>query len=223
MTTCSVNRLRQLPSPLDIADVVSRALRLSSSGGTEVQCPRPTSEWGRLNSLTAIDGGNGLKATALGCSSYCNTFRENVLEDNHLAEMEIEAWAEARSSTEHLLKTETNIEQLDELYRYIDDTDEEFQPQSVESSDDEEQLQHRKRAKQPPPKKRRSAYYEESSPETSPLKYAPEPLLHPARPWKVKLNNSDLWRQFDDIGTEMVITKNGRYVSIVIVIESPLR
>jgi len=166
MTTCPVNSLRQLPPPLDIADVVSRALRLSSSGGTEVRCPRPTSEWGRLNSLTAIDGRNGLKATALGCSSYCSTFCEKVLEDNHLAEMEIDAWAEARSSTEHLLKTEPNIEQLDEFYRYFDDTDEEFQPQSVESSDDEEHIQHRKRAKQPPPKKRRSAYYEESSPET---------------------------------------------------------
>ena len=226
MTTGPVNTFQELPQPLDIADAVSRALRLSSSGGTEVQCPRPTSELGRLNSLTANDG---LKATALGYSSHCNTFCESVLEADHLAEMDIKAWAEARSSAEHLLETETNIEQLGEFCHYMDDSDEEFQPQSGESSGEEEQWcshKQRRRVKQPPAKKRRStisaADYEGSSPEASPVKYAPEPLQHPTHPWKVKLNNSYLWRQFDSIGTEMVITKNGRYVYLHCNYYSPL-
>ena len=45
-----------------------------------------------------------------------------------------------------------------------------------------------------------------SSTESSPEKYVSQ--LHDC--WTMKLENSCLWRQFDQIGTEMVITKGGR-------------
>lgn len=55
-----------------------------------------------------------------------------------------------------------------------------------------------------------------NSPEISPVKKYPPPVsCYPpgadhALPWKARLENSHLWRQFDEIGTEMVITKGGR-------------
>ena len=40
------------------------------------------------------------------------------------------------------------------------------------------------------------------------------PVLMPARPSlphvEAKLENNDLWKQFHQIGTEMIITKSGR-------------
>ena len=217
MSTSSVDSLGDLPQPFDISNAVFRALRLSSSGGTEVESHRPVSE--RLKSLTATDGGERLKAPNPDVSSVSNTFCESVLEDIHLGEMEIEAWAEMRS--EDLLDTE--IEQLDDFCRYIDndsdeeldsktdDGDEDFKPPCAERSHSYSDYP-RKRTRQPPAKKRRCTYYEGSSPDISPVKYAPEPLLQKDCPWRVRLQNSALWRQFDRIGTEMVITKNGRYV-----------
>ena len=215
MSTSSVDSLGDLPQPFDISNAVFRALRLSSSGGTEVESHRPVSE--RLKSLTATDGGERLKAPTTDVSSVSNTFCESVLED--LGEMEIEAWAEMRS--EDLLDTE--IEQLDDFCRYIDNDsdeeldsktdngDEDFKPPCAERSHSYSDYP-RKRTRQPPAKKRRCTYYEGSSPDVSPVKYAPEPLLQKDCPWRVRLQNSALWRQFDRIGTEMVITKNGRYV-----------
>ena len=54
----------------------------------------------------------------------------------------------------------------------------------------------------------------DSSPESSPAKYSPgvyRPSLQQHQPgWTVRLENDRLWKQFDSIGTEMVITKNGR-------------
>ena len=49
----------------------------------------------------------------------------------------------------------------------------------------------------------------ESSPESSPEKYSP------LTGWRVRLENDQLWKQFDSIGTEMVITKNGRCIAIL--------
>ena len=213
MSISPVDSLGELPQPFDISSAVFRALRLSSSGGTEVESHRPASE--RLKSLTATDGGERSKAPTPGVSSVPNTFDDSVLEDIHLAEMEIEAWAEMRS--EDLLDTE--IEQLDDFCRYIDnDSDEELdsktengdKPTCAERSHSYSDYP-RKRTRQPPAKKRRCTYYEGSSPDVSPVKYAPEPLLQQDCPWRVRLQNSVLWRQFDRIGTEMVITKNGRY------------
>ena len=215
MSTSSVDSLGELPQPFDISNAVFRALRLSSSGGTEVESHRPASE--RLKSLTATDGERS-KAPTPGVSSVSNTFYDSVLEDIHLAEMEIEAWAEMRS--EDLLDTE--IEQLDDFCRYIDNGsddeldskiengDEDFKPACAERSHSYSNYP-RKRARQPPAKKRRCTYYEGSNPDLSPVKYAPEPLLQQGCPWRVRLHNSSLWKQFDRIGTEMVITKNGRY------------
>ena len=132
--------------------------------------------------------------------------------------MEIEGWAEMQS--EDLLDTE--IEQLDDFCRYIDNDsndeldskiengDEDFKPASAERSHSYSNYPCKK-TRQPPAKKRRCTYYEGSNADLSLVKYAPEPLLQQSCPWRVRLHNSSLWKQFDRIGTEMVITKNGRY------------
>lgn len=58
----------------------------------------------------------------------------------------------------------------------------------------------------------------ESSPESSPVKTAfPfdfEEQSERVYPWKIELESAELWRAFDRVGTEMVITKNGRYASV---------
>ena len=68
---------------------------------------------------------------------------------------------------------------------------------------------------QPPRKKRRSlVYYEAESPDVSPIKdtvqFSPDHSSERLHSWEVQLHNAELWREFDRIGTEMVITKNGR-------------
>ncbi|KAK0416715.1 hypothetical protein QR680_012644 [Steinernema hermaphroditum] len=47
--------------------------------------------------------------------------------------------------------------------------------------------------------------------EGPPARKAPEPELHPAlRSVEARLEGADLWRRFDALGTEMIVTKSGR-------------
>lgn len=132
------------------------------------------------------------------------------------------------SSSESMLDSQNDMEQLDQFCNYIvSNSDDElpleststaasiypagaypgpsyyyqYQPASVES---------------PPRKKPRSTtnytdyrYQSCSSPDSSLdkcISQQPGGNVH----WAMKLDNGSLWRQFDEIGTEMVITKGGR-------------
>ena len=136
-------------------------------------------------------------------------------------------------SSESMLDSQNDMEQLDQFCSYI-----------VSNSDEELPLENNSSTGQaasaapiypsnafpgpayyyqyppmgiesPPRKKQRStSSYREyhyptscSSTESSPEKCAG---VRDAASWRIKLENLQLWRQFDQIGTEMVITKGGR-------------
>lgn len=136
-------------------------------------------------------------------------------------QMEVEAWTEnttmsiCNSSTD-LLESQANIEQLDRFCKYIDSSgDEELITDRGESSmlssikaNYECYIAGRRSAMigSPPKKKRKNAcamslssYFEED--------YVGMDEIHD---WKVELENATMWREFDNVGTEMVITKAGR-------------
>ena len=170
----SEESLRELPQPYDISTAVSRALRLSSSTGTDCDVDRPA-RCGPAYRLTGYDGGNALKGPEFYSAPESHTYRfENYFEGVQL-EMEVEAW-----SSDDKSGGAEEPQQLDMFCRYLQNGD------------------------------------YESSPENSPEKYPPrihhpcyqQPRHHPG--WTVRLENDRLWKQFDSIGTEMVITKNGR-------------
>ena len=79
-------------------------------------------------------------------------------------------------------------------------------------------------SRSPPRKKHRSSApsleeYQDlsscSSSESSPEKGTVSPLQAVGSDcWTMTLENSPLWQQFDRIGTEMVITKGGRYMHL---------
>ena len=116
----------------------------------------------------------------------CDFIDEAVWNDVTLPEeiAETDAWGE---------NTSANIYELERFCRYIDgDTETE------EESEDSYGSPH-KRLKTDC--KRKFNIMAESHGASSTLQYL-----------QVELANSELWEEFNQIGTEMVITKNGRYV-----------
>lgn len=147
--------------------------------------------------------------------------------DSHV-QMEIEAWSETTTmsicnSSTDLLESKVNMEQLDRFCKYIDSSgDEEFGMGKDESnscmlaSAKTEYGCYVTRSLRsvmtasPPKKKQRkstcvmslSSYYDDDLDDVDEL-----------RNWKVELENGNMWREFDNVGTEMVITKAGRWVN----------
>lgn len=131
--------------------------------------------------------------------------------------MEVEAWTENAgicNSSSDLLESQANIEQLDRFCKYIDSSgDEELIVEGGETNmlataaanyDCYMAAGGMQSAMMgsPPPKKQRktafpsmslSSYYEEVEDE-----------------WIVELENMAMWKEFHEVGTEMVITKAGR-------------
>lgn len=145
-------------------------------------------------------------------------------------QMEVEAWSESttmsicNSTTDLSLESKVNMEQLDQFCKYIDSSgDEELISEKAErsmfSSAGKDYRGYSARAmsrsaaeysKESPPRKKRrstcpvsiSGYYEED--------FEEDEDEDGARNWKVELDNSCMWKEFDSVGTEMVITKAGR-------------
>ena len=131
-------------------------------------------------------------------------------------QMEVEAWTENTSmsicnSSGDLLESQANIEQLDKFCKYIDSSGEEELATEEESEQGTETTSYdcyvarnmrSAMIGSPPKKKRRSSvvYYEEES-----------TMAEEVRGWKMELENASMWKEFDAVGTEMVITKAGRY------------
>lgn len=149
--------------------------------------------------------------------------------DAHV-QMEVEAWSESttmsicNSSTDISLDSKVNMEQLDQFCKYIDSSgDEELISEKGENSmfgsTGKNYAYYTSRglrsgfSNQSPPKKKRrstcamslSGYYEDDFDEE-------EESEDGVRNWKVELDNSCMWEEFDSVGTEMVITKAGRQV-----------
>ena len=202
--------LRKLPKPYDISSAVSRALRIDSSNRTEVTWP--ASEW-PSNSMTRIDGTDASKRLDPRSMLFSSTYCEDYLEDIQL-DMEVEVWSEAGASEGDILDSEKNIHQLEKFCKFIDSSGEEdleYLPDGYchdQRPYSFSEFSITPRSRQPPRKKRRRTVGYDSSPDASPEK--PQAQSEMKYDWNVRLANGDLWKQFDSIGTEMVITKNGR-------------
>lgn len=135
-------------------------------------------------------------------------------------QMEIEAWSEntamsiCSGGSNDLLESQVNMEQLDQFCKYIDSSgDEEFIGEKGESSmlgSGESDYGYNMRCRSPPPKKKRKNLPSCSMPLKSYYEDDPE-NMDDLREWDMELENATMWREFDSIGTEMVITKAGRY------------
>ena len=131
------------------------------------------------------------------------------------------------SSSESMLDSQNDMEQLDQFCNYIVSNSDEEPPMENSTAPVAAPIypagaypgpsyyyQYPVEVDSPPRKKPRSTsscgnydYLGCSSTESSPDKCSIRPQK--AR-WTMKLENALLWRQFDEIGTEMVITKGGR-------------
>lgn len=136
-------------------------------------------------------------------------------------QMEVEAWTENTSmslcnSSSDMLESQANMEQLDQFCKYIDSSgDEELIVDGGESN----MLGHAAANYDcyiasgvqtamigSPPKKKRKNFF----PVMSLPSYYEEEMDEDMGEWKVELENSSIWKEFDSVGTEMVITKAGR-------------
>ena len=136
-------------------------------------------------------------------------------------QMEIEAWSESTamsicsgSGSGDLLESQVNMEQLDQFCKYIDSSgDEEFIGEKGESSmlgsADNEYGCFSMTGSPPPKKKRRSS----SCALSMKSYYEDDKSTEEHCDWGMELENASMWREFDSIGTEMVITKAGRSVN----------
>ncbi len=226
--SCSDDSLRELPLPYDISYAVTRALRLDSVGGTELAVPASECP---PNLLTVNDGWNASKAFNPGFCAVTHTFGYVDVSDLALETIQLDmAVHQIQTGDVDILEQQGNLEQLDEFCKYIGNEEEEGllpfpspapnrRPYSISDCSPVAT-----RANRQPRKKRRRTEEYHSSPEA----VSPDGAYSPSAPsaagrfnphpppqcynWKVSLVNSDLWESFDQIGTEMVITKNGRYV-----------
>ncbi len=137
-------------------------------------------------------------------------------------QVEIDAWGESTAlsicnSSSEMLESQMDIEQLDRFCKYIDsNSDDEYIVEKSEDGPEDGPDDYgcfisgsltSRLVDSPPKKKKRksmhsvalSGYYDEDMD-------GGEELLD----WKVELENSSMWREFDRVGTEMVITKAGR-------------
>ena len=252
MSISSDDSLGDLPLPYDISSAVSRALRINSTDGTGAPDDAHTRRR-PSNSLTAVDKTmNDIKPNAP--RHYHNPAAGYVYERNlhssfpppglhqytstppvydHFRMEAMEAWNDSTvtvsicSSSESMLDSQNDMDQLDQFCNYI-----------VSNSDDDMPLEtttapiyptdmyptptyhyrYAESAESPPRKKARSAssYADYHYPSCSSTESSPEKCTS-KNYWRMKLENAALWRQFDEIGTEMVITKGGRYVYRLII------
>lgn len=218
MSSCGSDvSLHDLPLPYDISNAVSRALRLDSASGTELTVPRSACP---LNSPPGYNGWKDSKAASPGFCAVSHTC--SYVDEYALETIKIDmAVRQMQANDPNYMEPHVNdLDRLDELCQYIDDEEEGLalapsghRPYSVSESTP---VPVRASAR-PKPKRRRTDECD-SSPEVSPQRYSPpagqfDPVGSAQRyNWKVSLANLELWEKFDEIGTEMVITKNGRYV-----------
>ena len=167
---------------------------------------------------------------------YPTTPAVHPMLDPH-AQMDMDAWNETtamsicNNTSTMLLDSQENIEQLDKFCKYIDSSgDEDFmavkESRSREDYSSGAMLNHAPNGYDcfiagnimlgsPSKKKRKntcrisiSDYFSDDNmdPTLEGVFDLPE-----HRNWKVELDNATMWKEFDMVGTEMVITKAGRY------------
>ena len=236
----SPESLHELPQPFDISTAVSLALRFNSPCSAITNPLGSLSDFRHQINCTASRSSDAewyghhekqIGAAAPAVEMIPPSSYVGPMEDMHY-QMELEAWSDNTTlSTEGIFETEA--EQLDSFCKYIDSTMDDDIPEVLISSSPQqddylhEQAAHYGHDQQQQQltcnkkKKRLSNALHYGSYMGEPLEklhdFQPLRLLEPPEaaikcPWKVDLANWDLWQAFDQIGTEMVITKNGRSV-----------
>ena len=202
-TPNSPESLHELPLPYDISVAVAQALRIKSSSSCDESsnfrpaigtCPtkRTTSETkereddaGHKNISTTEEAYEEL-IPELGTGNLLDEVFDNL----SLPDMDTDAWSE---------RMDTNREELERFCKYIGGEDEEYTVTPSKGRSREKRKAEGKRAVQSKPDCVQQLQI--ALPPSAVSSYAP-PV--------VELVNAHLWREFSSIGTEMVITKNGR-------------
>lgn len=265
MSFSSDDSLTDLPLPYDISTAVSRALRINSTDGSI----SPDDDCKVIYPLTAVESTshalknqptieqyNRNRKRSSSSYTYENSFQSNLDQTGlHYYQppgpliydqFSMDAWSDNTvtvticSSSESMLDSQNDMEQLDQFCNYIVSNCDEELPLADSSSSAQAaataaaavapvfpsnscprppyHYQYQVGMDSPPRKKCRSSasslgeYQHPTSTESSPEKGAVIPLQAAQNNrWMMTLENSPLWQQFNRIGNEMVITKGGRY------------
>ena len=193
----SPESLHELPQPYDISEAVAQALRIKSSSSACDESSyrparRPTKRTTSEIKEREDDVHKNVSQTTeeayedlipeLGADSLLDEVFDNL----PLPDMDTDAWSE---------RIDSNREELERFCKFIGGEDEEYTLTSSKTRS------RQKRAVRSPAKPDCARQLQIALPPTAVSSYA-----HPV----VELVNAQLWREFSSIGTEMVITKNGR-------------
>ena len=229
MSSSSVESLGELPQPYDISSAVSKALRIHSSSA-ESSSEVSARGAGHVLPLTANEtstASNTLRARAKSC---CDDYQSRFYSDPkvHYYETDFQMEMEIADSTisaicntfEDPLSAASSITELEHFCTFLDNS-RDLEDQDVISTPEKTPPTRRMPCTHPSSlgassKRRKSkrslSFYEESSSSPEPSPAALACLSGPARNfgWVASLANAEIWRKFDRVGTEMVITKTGR-------------
>ena len=198
-TPDSPESLHELPLPYDISEAVAQALRIKSSSSCDESSFRPAMTTRPTKRTTSEpkgrEGDAGHKNISTTEEAYeelipelgAGNLLDEVFDNLSLPDMDTDAWSE---------RMDSNREELERFCKYIGGEDEEYTVTPSKRRSREKRKAEDKRAK--PDCERQ-------------LQIALPPSAVPSyAPPVVELVNAHLWREFSSIGTEMVITKNGR-------------
>ena len=232
MSASSEDSLTELPLPFDISSAVSRALRINSTDGTDVPVypsnhstlyPANVAEGGVLTGFDSPEGGLRrdhnvcyrshycYPATAQDCTPYSSyptryLFPRPPPPAYPSTRLDLPPYETMSSSSSTIsvhasgeeYDTPSNPEQLEQFYKFM-------HSQSNPQHDRTQSCSYATfcPTDSPPSKRRRNT-----------TQYCEDDYGNDSEycewPWQVELENKSIWRQFDDVGTEMVVTKGGR-------------
>ena len=215
----SPESLKELPRPCDISTAVSVALRIN-----DVEDADALARDSAIHQKSRTSGGPMCFSTknvhpvladlsSTGIRAQQISSAEAVAVGDVQFEMQLDSWSDSTVGvdSEDFLESPSNIEELDKLCKYIDGDSDEEPPEILDDQSSHFETEASQQFRNGNARNSQVARY--WSPDRSPLKEFHSPLRmdNHKRPWRVELMNSQIWRQFDSVGTEMVITKNGRY------------
>lgn len=226
MSASSEDSLTELPLPFDISSAVSRALRINSTDGTSVPIypnghpavyPVNVADGGELTGFDASGGGlrrghNVCYPSHYCCPQDCNPFGSRYpfprppppSYPHSRPDLPLYETMSGSSSTISVhtsgeeYDSPSNPEQLQQFYKFM------HSPSNQQHNRTQSYSYTTYCPADSPPNKRRrnTVQYREDD-------YSPD-VEYCNWPWQVELENKSLWRRFDEVGTEMVVTKGGR-------------
>ena len=203
--------LNELPLPYDISVAVQQALSLNASPegaaaqGTACSAKRPVKNSGAERESKVRADKKPVQTTEEAFDKLipeltAKDVLEDVFDSLSIPAMDTDAWAAENE------EQGSNMEDLERFCRYIDGDEETESDRSGQTSPVLEKY----RPKTVPCLGSPVKPVRSSAPRcVRQIAMPPAPVAN-YTPWTMELVNKDLWHQFSGIGTEMVITKNGR-------------